>query len=121
MQQDDRAYLVRLVQTVSALSPADVEAGVNDVAARAKQNIDRADPALVWIAIISVSPSPAEYDYADLSPYHFGESGMSWSRSTFIADFRASSSRALGGRDVGLQGVVNLIRLSLANPNRRRS
>ncbi len=55
MQQDDRAYLVRLVQTVAGLSPADAEARVKDVSARAKQNIDRARNSSVIIAFMTAA------------------------------------------------------------------
>ncbi len=55
MQQDDRAYLVRLVQTVAGLSPADAEARVKDVSARAKQNIDHARNSSVIIAFMTAA------------------------------------------------------------------
>jgi predicted transcriptional regulator len=42
MQPEDRAYLVRLTSSVTGLSEADASRRVDDVSARAKQNIDRA-------------------------------------------------------------------------------
>jgi hypothetical protein len=42
MSADDRAYLIRLVGANTGLSPADAERRVNEVAGRAKADIDRA-------------------------------------------------------------------------------
>ena len=53
MQADDRAYLVRLVAARTGLSPADAERRVNEVAARAKENIDRARKSAVMLAFMA--------------------------------------------------------------------
>lgn len=42
MLPDDRTYLVRLISAQSGLGPAEAEARVNDVAARSKENLNRA-------------------------------------------------------------------------------
>jgi hypothetical protein len=42
LQADDRTYLVRLVSTMTGLAPPDAERRVDDVIARAKQNVSRA-------------------------------------------------------------------------------
>jgi hypothetical protein len=59
MQQDDRAYLVRLVETVTGLNPADAQARVNDVSGRAKQNIDRARNNSVILAFMTAAAALA--------------------------------------------------------------
>jgi hypothetical protein len=53
MQADDRAYLVRLVAARTGLSAADAERRVNEVAARAKENIDRARKSAVMLAFMA--------------------------------------------------------------------
>jgi hypothetical protein len=55
MQADDRAYLVRLVEGTTGLAPADAQARVNDVATRAKQNIDRARNSGVILAFLTAA------------------------------------------------------------------
>ncbi len=58
-QQDDRAYLVRLVEAVTGLPPADAQARVNDVSGRAKQNIDRARNNSVILAFMTAAAALA--------------------------------------------------------------
>jgi hypothetical protein len=53
MAADDRAYLVRLVTTRSGLAPADAERRVDEVIARAKENIDRARRSGVILAFMA--------------------------------------------------------------------
>jgi hypothetical protein len=53
MQADDRTYLVRLVATRTGLAPADAERRVDDVVARAKENIDRARRSGVILAFMA--------------------------------------------------------------------
>jgi hypothetical protein len=55
MLADDRAYLVRLVEATTGLAPADAQARVNDVSARAKQNIDRARNSGVIVAFMAAA------------------------------------------------------------------
>jgi len=55
MLADDRTYLVRLVEGVTGLAPNDAQARVNDVSARAKQNIDRARNSGVIVAFMSAA------------------------------------------------------------------
>jgi len=55
MLPDDRTYLVRLVEGVTGLAPADAQARVNDVATRAKQNIDRARNSSVLVAFMTAA------------------------------------------------------------------
>lgn len=55
MQADDRAYLVRLVEGTTGLPAAEAQTRVNDVATRAKQNIDRARNSGVIIAFMSAA------------------------------------------------------------------
>lgn len=55
MQADDRTYLVRLVESTTGLAPADAQARVNDVATRAKQNIDRARNSGVILAFMTAA------------------------------------------------------------------
>lgn len=55
MLPDDRTYLVRLVEGVTGLAPADAQARVNDVATRAKQNIDRARNSSVIVAFLTAA------------------------------------------------------------------
>lgn len=55
MQADDRAYLVRLVESTTGLTAADAQARVNDVATRAKQNIDRARNSGVILAFMTAA------------------------------------------------------------------
>jgi hypothetical protein len=55
MLPDDRTYLVRLVEGVTGLAPADAQARVNDVSARAKQNIDRARNSGVIVAFMTAA------------------------------------------------------------------
>ncbi|MFL6799247.1 MAG: hypothetical protein ACJ8F3_17745 [Xanthobacteraceae bacterium] len=50
MTQEDRAYLVRMVGTRTGLAGPDAERRVDDVAARAKQNIQRARASSVILA-----------------------------------------------------------------------
>lgn len=52
IQADDRAYLVRLVSTLTGLAPADAERRVADVVARANENISRARAAAVILAFM---------------------------------------------------------------------
>jgi hypothetical protein len=59
MQQDDRAYLVRSVESVTGLTPADAQARVNDVSGRAKQNIDRARNNGVILAFMTAAAALA--------------------------------------------------------------
>jgi hypothetical protein len=59
MQQDDRAYLARLVESVTGLTPADAQARVNDVSGRAKQNIDRARNNSVILAFMTAAAALA--------------------------------------------------------------
>ncbi len=59
MQQDDRAYLVRLVEAATGLAPSDAQSRVNDVAARAKQNIDRARNNSVILAFMAAAAALA--------------------------------------------------------------
>jgi hypothetical protein len=42
MSADDKTYLAHLVATQTGISPSDAQTRVNDVSARAKQNLDRA-------------------------------------------------------------------------------
>lgn len=53
MQSDDRAYLVRLVAATTGLSPADADRRVNDVAAQAKADIDRARRSAVILGFMT--------------------------------------------------------------------
>ncbi len=55
MLPDDRTYLVRLVEGVTGLAPNDAQARVNDVATRAKQNIDRARNSGVIVAFMTAA------------------------------------------------------------------
>lgn len=55
MLPDDRAYLVRLVERTTGLSPADADARVNQVSASAKQNINRARNSGVIIAFMTAA------------------------------------------------------------------
>ncbi len=50
---DDRAYLVRLVSAVTGLAAPDAERRVNDVIARAQENIKRARRSAVMIAFMA--------------------------------------------------------------------
>jgi hypothetical protein len=50
MSSEDRSYLVRLVAARTGLSPADAEKRVDEVAARAKENIQRARRSAVILA-----------------------------------------------------------------------
>jgi len=50
MQPEDRAYLVRLTATATGLAQPDAERRVDEVAARAKENISRARRSAVVIA-----------------------------------------------------------------------
>jgi hypothetical protein len=50
LQEDDRAFLVRLVSARTGLAQADAERRVNDVASRAKDDINRARRSAVLIA-----------------------------------------------------------------------
>jgi hypothetical protein len=50
MTSDDRSYLVRLVAARTGLAPAEAERRVGEVAARAKQNIERARASAVILA-----------------------------------------------------------------------
>jgi hypothetical protein len=50
MQPDDRAYLVRLTAAYTGLAPADAERRVDEVAARARENISRARRSAVILA-----------------------------------------------------------------------
>jgi hypothetical protein len=59
MQQDDRAYLVRLVEAVTGLAPGDAQARVNDISGRAKQNIDRARNNSVILAFMTAAAALA--------------------------------------------------------------
>ena len=59
MQQDDRAYLVRLVESVTGAPAAEAQARVNDVSARAKQNIDRARNSAVILAFMTAASALA--------------------------------------------------------------
>jgi hypothetical protein len=52
---DDRAYLVRLVAAETGLTPPEAERRVNDVAARAKDNIDRARHSAVLLAFMAAA------------------------------------------------------------------
>src|SRR4029453_16734662 len=42
MQPDDRTYLIRLVTAMTGLAPPEAERRVDDVIARAKENVSRA-------------------------------------------------------------------------------
>ena len=53
MQPEDRAYLVRLVSARTGLSPAEAERRVDDVTARAKENINRARRSAVVLAFMT--------------------------------------------------------------------
>jgi hypothetical protein len=53
MTDEDRAYLVRLVASRTGLSPADAERRVNDVVARARDNISRARKSAVFLAFMA--------------------------------------------------------------------
>ncbi len=55
MLPEDRTYLVRLVEATTGLAPADAQARVNDVATRAKQNIDRARNSGVIVAFMTAA------------------------------------------------------------------
>jgi hypothetical protein len=55
MLPDDRTYLVRLVEGVTGLAPNDAQARVNDVATRAKQNIERARNSGVIVAFMTAA------------------------------------------------------------------
>jgi hypothetical protein len=55
MLPEDRAYLVRLVERTTGLSPQDAEARVNQVTASAKQNINRARNSGVIIAFMTAA------------------------------------------------------------------
>jgi hypothetical protein len=50
LQDDDRAFLVRLVSARTGLTQADAERRVNDVASKAKDDINRARRSAVLIA-----------------------------------------------------------------------
>jgi len=52
LQQDDRAYLVRLVSTATGATPADAERRVNDVVTSARDNISRARRAAIVLAFM---------------------------------------------------------------------
>jgi hypothetical protein len=53
MQPDDRAYLVRLTAATTGISEADAQRRVDDVAARAKENISRARKSAVILAFFA--------------------------------------------------------------------
>jgi hypothetical protein len=53
MQSDDRAYLVRLTAAATGLAPPDAERRVDEVAARAKENISRARRSAVILAFMT--------------------------------------------------------------------
>jgi hypothetical protein len=53
MQPDDRAYLVRLTAAITGLAPPDAERRVDEVAARAKENISRARRSAVVLAFMT--------------------------------------------------------------------
>jgi hypothetical protein len=55
MQPDDRAYLVRLVAARTGLAPADAEARVTEVVARAKESIDRARRSAVILGFMAAA------------------------------------------------------------------
>jgi len=55
LQTDDRNYLVRLVATDTGLPAADAERRVNDVAVRAKENMDRARRSAAVMAFIAAA------------------------------------------------------------------
>jgi hypothetical protein len=52
MLAEDRTYLVRLVSAYTGLSAADADKRVTEVAARAKENIDRARRAAAVLAFM---------------------------------------------------------------------
>jgi hypothetical protein len=53
MQSDDRAYLVRLTAVMTGLAPPDAERRVDEIAARAKENISRARRSAVVLAFMT--------------------------------------------------------------------
>jgi len=55
LQQDDRAYLVRLVSTTTGAPPADAERRVNEVVTSAQDNIARARRSAVVLAFMTAA------------------------------------------------------------------
>jgi hypothetical protein len=94
MQPDDRAYLVRLVSAHTGLAAAEAEGRVNDVVARAKEDINRARRSVLIIGFMTAAAALLGAAAAWYAACAGGEQRDGRAASHPLLDWRASPRRA---------------------------